>query len=278
MAAIELSDRLRVALTGLMAQETAIQETAGDLSARVSDHPETRDLFDDIRQVSGEHLSAIRDRLRAASDDGAAIETIGAAQAFDQTGDQTGSAGPHPVSDSLCTMYSLLAEAVIRYSAMQPIATRLLDSWAIADTGTTGHIARDHTQEYVAVMGRIMDIVHDVAVWELEEAGLECRCNCPSCNFGVCLCAVTGRGVLGAALTNARPRGAESGVEVLRPRARSAAEEAGLVQGDIVIAVDGVAVDAPPVLQAAIRDHETGTVEFTVVRDGQQFALTGEVT
>ena len=278
MAALELSDRLRVALTGMLTHETAIRGATEGLASRVSAHPAVSDLFDDIQQTAGDHLTAIRDRLRVASGDGAAIETTGEARTFDQMGDQTGFAGPHPVSDSLCTMYSLLAEAVIRYSTMQAIATRLLDSWAIADEGTTGHIARDHTQEYVAVMGRIMQTVHDIAIWELEEDGLECRCNCPSCNFGVCLCAVTGRGVLGAAWVAARPPVAESGVEVLHPRARSAAEKAGLVQGDIVIAVDGATVDAPPVLQAAIREHETGTIEFTVVRNGEQFALTGEAT
>lgn len=271
MATIELSDGLRVALTDLIAHETEIQKVAGDLSARVSGHPATHRLFAEIHQTSGDHLTAIRDRL-GVPDNGAVMD------GEPRRTDQTGFAERHPVSDSLCAVYSLLSGAVIRYSAMQSIATRLLDSWAVAEKGTTGHIARGHTQEYVAIMGRIMDIVHDVVIWELENDGLECRCTCPSCNFGVCLCAVTGRGVLAAAFTAARPRGAESGVEVLRPRLGSAAERAGFVLGDILTAVDGVDIDAPPVLQGAISDHETGAIEFTVARDGKQIALTSEAT
>jgi S1-C subfamily serine protease len=45
------------------------------------------------------------------------------------------------------------------------------------------------------------------------------------------------------------------------------------MQGDIVIAVDGVPVDSIPMLQSAIRDHEEGRIEFTVRRNGGQVAL-----
>ncbi len=269
MATIVLSERLHVALTGLLAHEKAIDAAATDPSGRVSDHAETRDLFAGIQRASSGHLMAIRERLNLTSGDG-----------FTEA-DQPRSNPPefarlHPVSDLLCAIYSLLGEAVVRYSAMQSVANRMADSWAVASEGTTAHIARDHTQEYVALMGRATNILHDAVIWELEEDGLECRCSCPSCGLGVCLCAVSARGILSPAIANALPRVARSGVEVVRPRSGSSAEGAGLQQGDIVISIDSVAVTELPVLQAAIRDHEPGEIEFSVLRNGEQIVLTCE--
>lgn len=269
MAVLELSDRLRVALTDLAALETAIHKAAGELAGRVSPHAAVRDLFGDIRQTSDDHLTAIGDRLGTASGDDLVVG-VGAGA---EPANRRGLAELHPVSSSLGAMYSLLSEAVIGYSTIQPIATRLVDGPAAASEGTTGHIAIRHTQDYVAAIGRITKMIHDVVIWELEADGLECRCTCPSCGLGVCLCSVNGRMVLGEAWTAARPPAAEAGVEVLRPRAGSVADRAGFMQGDIVIAVDGVPVDSIPMLQSAIRDHEEGRIEFTVRRNGDQVAL-----
>ncbi|MDP6823167.1 MAG: PDZ domain-containing protein [Dehalococcoidia bacterium] len=272
MTAIDLSDRLRVALTGMLAQETAIHATAGHLSGRVSDHGPTPDLLAGIRQISGNHLTAIRERLGVLPEDETPAE-IGSL-----SGDHTGFAEWHPVSDSLCTMYSLMGEAVIRYSAMQPITNRLADSWAVASEGTSAHIARAHTQEYLALMGRITNVVHDAVIWELDQDGLECLCTCPSCSLGVCLCAVAARGILAPALASAMPRVTESGIEVLRPRTGSAGERAGMLQGDVVVAVEGAPIGTIPEFQATIQGHEPGLIELGVLRDGEQIVLTCETT
>lgn len=272
MATIAVSETLHVALRGLLVHERVIESTTANLFGRVSDHFPTRDLFADIRQTSSEHQAAIRERIRITPDDTPATEIPAPQNAPLEFADF------HPIADSHCAIYSLLGEAVIRYSATQSISTRSADSWAVSDKGTTGHIARDHVQDYVAVMGRLVNLTHDAVIWELEKDELECRCVCPSCGVGVCLCAVAARGVLSTALAGALPRAAEAGIEVLRPRSGSAAESAGIVEGDRVVAIDGVAIDSIPPLQGAIRDHETGIIEFSVLRDGEQIGLTCKTT
>jgi membrane-associated protease RseP (regulator of RpoE activity) len=51
----------------------------------------------------------------------------------------------------------------------------------------------------------------------------------------------------------------------------SPAEEAGIVRGDVVVAVDGADVDGPRAVAAAIGEHEVGeSVVLTIVRDGER--------
>ena len=270
MTTIAVSERLHVALRGLLAHEKVIEATASKLAGRVSDHFPTRELFAEIRQTSSDHQMAICERLGLTSDDGPAMEYESPQSAPLEFADL------HPIADSHCVIYSLLGEAVIRYSAMQSIANRFADSWVVADEGTTAHITRDHAQEYVVSMGKIMNVLHDAVIWELEKDDVECRCVCPSCGVGVCLCAVAARGILRTALVGSLPRVAEAGIEVLRPRTGSAAKSAGLVEGDRLVAVDGVAIDSILPLQGAIKDHPAGTIEFGVLRDGKQVVLTCE--
>lgn len=59
----------------------------------------------------------------------------------------------------------------------------------------------------------------------------------------------------------------------------SPADDAGIRDGDIVIAIDGNTVDGAAGLVAAIRDREPGDeVEITVIRDGETVTLTATLT
>ena len=59
----------------------------------------------------------------------------------------------------------------------------------------------------------------------------------------------------------------------------SPAAEAGVEAGDLVVAVDGAAIDGTTDLIAAIRDLEPGdSSTITVVRDGERIDLTVTVT
>ena len=84
----------------------------------------------------------------------------------------------HPVSNALGVVYTILQGAIIGYSTIQPIALRAQDSWVMADQGTTAHIVRRHTREYLGVAGQITALIHDVVLCELEGDGLVCRCAC----------------------------------------------------------------------------------------------------
>ena len=54
---------------------------------------------------------------------------------------------------------------------------------------------------------------------------------------------------------------------------------AGVLAGDLIVAVDGAPTDGSAGLIAAIRDHEAGdTVTITLVRDGENIELTVDLT
>lgn len=84
-------------------------------------------------------------------------------------------------------------------------------------------------------------------------------------------------GFLGVTLGDRRDGG--QGALVGEVEADSPASEAGLVDGDIVIAVDGNTVDGAAGLVAAIRDREPGDdVEITVIRGGETLTVTATLS
>jgi putative serine protease PepD len=84
-------------------------------------------------------------------------------------------------------------------------------------------------------------------------------------------------GFLGVSLGDRRDGGQGALIGEVEPD--SPADAAGLVDGDIVIAVDGNTVDGAAGLVAAIRDREPGDeVEITVIRAGETVTLTATLT
>jgi serine protease Do len=66
--------------------------------------------------------------------------------------------------------------------------------------------------------------------------------------------------------------GAPTGVTVAGVTKNGPAEKAGLEAGDIIIAIDGVAVDTVEALTTALKSHTIGQqVELTVWRSGQEY-------
>ena len=256
-------ERLHFALTELVVLERRIRRIANDLHGNVSSHPAAQELLGRLEEMACTHLDALRERMQTTLD----LDPDAHPGFYGTSAKQSQFAELHPVSSALGVAYTVVQEAVIGYSITQPIATRALDSWAVANEGTTGHIARKHTQDYVDVAGRIAALIHDVVLWELDKGGCVCNCTCPSCSIGVCLCALAGRAVLAEAWVAARPPAAEQGIEVKPPRPGSAAADASFLPGDVIIAIDGEKVDSTQLLQRVIRDHVTGDLmEFTVRR------------
>lgn len=66
-----------------------------------------------------------------------------------------------------------------------------------------------------------------------------------------------------------------SGAEITRVVEDSAAEDAGLQVGDVIIGLDGVPIVDWPDLIAQVRSHQPGdTVEMIVLRDGEETSIT----
>ena len=82
----------------------------------------------------------------------------------------------------------------------------------------------------------------------------------------------TEAGFLGVEGTDAT--GSQAGAAIGAVTSGSPADEAGLVEADVVVAVDGVQVSSMLDLGAKIRTHQPGeTVTLTVLRDGQELDL-----
>ena len=255
-------ERLYLALNNLSALERRIQRTIANLLDGVSAHPAARDLLARLDKMAGTHLEALYDRMQIIPDDPKADDGVDGLLV-----NQSEFVEMHPVSHALGVAYTILQKAIIGYSTILPIALRAQDSWVVADEGTTAHISRRHTQEYLSVVGQITALIHDVVIWELEEDGLVCRCTCPSCSIGICVGAISSRSLLGEAWIAARPPVAEHGVELKPPRPGSAAHVAAFLPGDAIIAIDDEKIDSLPALQRVIRDHNEGDwMEFTVRR------------
>ena len=234
----------------MVALEAAIEQALGELIPEVSNHSEVTAAFQDFHAMTKGHLQALTARLQTVADV-PIPHTTGKNFPDGDRGDG------YPVSTALQTIYVAFSQAVIGYSTLQTLARRFHDNWLIGDENTDD-LVKLHTVNYVGAIQQISRLVHDVVLWELDDKGLECQCNCPSCGLGVCLCAVSSRKELSNAWAEAGPIAVEEGVYVHPPRKGSAAATAGLRSGDVILTFDGHEIQSHPVLQTAVLKPDPG--------------------
>ncbi len=259
-------ERVILALTDLMAHEKCVELSVAGLRDDAMHHPGARELLFDLEKMARYHLDTLRERRQTPPIDDPEPQPLAALE-------RTPFVQLHPVSGALRVAYTVIQDAVLRYSLLEPISHRALDSWAMANEGTTSHIGRQHTQDYMALSGRITAFMHDVVLWELDRDGFYCGCTCPCCSIGLCLCAVSSRSILSESWMAAKPPVAEQGIEVMPPRPGSAVAAAGFIPGDVIVSIDGERVDSTQVLQRVVRDHQPSDLMEVRVR-----RKAGEVT
>ena len=154
--------------------------------------------------------------------------------------------GPHPVSDALHAISTMFNHAAFGYAMLHTVAHRFDDR---TGEGNAAEMAEQHQRSYLQASQAVNQMIPDVVIGEMGTHG-ECRCTCPSCSLGICLCwhAHTD------SLMPVSPAD-EGGILVRKPKANSAAHQAGLREGDVILAVDGQKVHAYQELQAEIRKH-----------------------
>ena len=266
-------ERLRPLLTELLLLECAIAERVSGLREPAAQRTSAAALLAELESLAFRHADALRARMR-----GAPIELASGEGPADwdpaPSAPSAGLADTHPVSAAVRDAYVLVQRAAIAYAALVPISNRLRDSWVMADEGTTSHVGRQHMQDYLAIAGRLLTLMHHQLIDELDGDGVFCGCTCPCCSIGVCLCGPGAYGVFREAVMTAHPSPASHGVSVHPPRPGSAAAAAGLLLGDVITAVDGEPVEQLTQLTRLVRDHEPGDVmPFTVRRSHGEISV-----
>lgn len=157
---------------------------------------------------------------------------------------------------ALLPLYSSLNEAVLAYAALHALAHRAYDS--VGD-GNTADLAESQLRAYAAAIQELDVIASDAVVLESSELGTDCRCGCPACALGLCLCSPHGANTIRQAWRETLPPPADGGLRVRPPRPGSEAQRVQLHAGDHLVAIDGTAIanDASTV-QAAIRACGSG--------------------
>jgi membrane-associated protease RseP (regulator of RpoE activity) len=248
----------------MIALEAAIEQRLAELIPEVSAHAGVTALLTGFQTLSKDQRQALETRLYTIAD----AVPISNETTVVVPADGLSQEKDCPVSTALQIVYTMFNQAVIGYSVLHPLATRFLDSPYFADKGTSYHLTRQHTQNYVQAIQQISRLLHDVVLWELDREGFECLCICPSCGVGICLCAMAGRSFLSHTWVEAGPIADDEGVYVQPPKQNSAAAKAGLRSGDIILAAGGQEFESWGDLFDAVENAEPGAeIRLTVRRD-----------
>ncbi len=266
--------KVREHIVAMLDTERRILAALGPISEELEEHADTSALLGRVRALAEDHLEALRIRLMGIDvrePDLPPLPGPAAPGGNDKVGRPSGP------SAALQRLFTLLSEATFGYSLLHVVAHRQLDSsWAV-EQGNTADLAEELLKEYARVLEVVDSKAGEVTVWELSRQGLECRCVCPSCSLGICLCWIHGTATTAEARRPVLVRDAApgaAGLPVTLPRQESVALLAGVVEGDAIVAIDGAGVGGDAGLDAtiggfqrAITSHPAGETIRLRVRD-----------
>jgi len=229
--------KLRNHIVAMLGIERQIHASIEPISQALRGHAEALAYLARVRVMAEDHMEALRIRLMGIEvgepDLFAAPLPAFVSERLPGT--------PSAASTAMQTLYALLSQATFGYSILHVVAHRQLDSpWAIEE-GNTADLAEELLREYARAL-EILDAKGcEVAVWELSREGLECRCVCPSCSLGICLCWIHGIATVVDArkpVLSGEAGSVQTGLPVASPRKDSVALVAGVGVGDAIMAID----------------------------------------
>lgn len=156
---------------------------------------------------------------------------------------------------------SAAAGLAAAYSALYATARLLFE-------GSVCEIANRHASEWIAELGNASEALTVAAIGDLVADGETCHCICPACGIGACLCM---RNSIETVRTQWGRPGFEAseGIELrIPPRPHSQLADAGLRQGDRIVAIDGEVVHDNRELQQALRRGDIGQPRHASVMRG----------
>ncbi|MBI4260267.1 MAG: PDZ domain-containing protein [Actinobacteria bacterium] len=259
-------DGLRRGLESMVALESRLEETLALASAATEGYLEAATHIDPLRSLVAGQREALQAHMEELGD--ADVPPVGTAvsAALEPAPKTRGGEGEKTALGRLREVATAFTEAAFAYAALHALAHRF---YHVA----TADLADRHRTNYLQAARAIHRAVGDVVVQGVLEAGHACRCQCPSCDPGVCLC-----WHVHAEPDASAPGAATEGIVVRAPRADSNAERAGLRNGDVILAVDGREIGSYQDMLDAMRAHEPGDdAELRVRRgtaDPQELTLT----
>ena len=260
-------NRLQQHLASMVALESQIETTLAEIVARGTGHPDADTLLGRIHAMGKDQHAALDARLEVVRSEGSGSNAWGTIPDFSDLTRATGRGSANSVSFALHIVYTMLNHAIFGYTMLQALAHRYRDS-KTAGGENTGDVSEQHTRNYAAAVQEINQLIHDVVLWELSQSQDECRCTCPSCSLGVCLCSVSSRAILNSAWADTAPV-RQDGILIQTPKSGSAAAIAGLREGEVVMAANGQVLHTPQDLQGVVRKHLQGEdITLRVRREG----------
>ncbi len=247
--------KVRDHIVAMLEVERQILAALGPSSRELQGHPETSALLERIRSMAEDHVHALRIRLMGMGvQEPERLQPSSLSQDSEESSIQLLSP-----SAALQRLFGLLSRAAFGYSVLHIVAHRQLDSgWAIEE-GNTADLAEELLKEYAHTAEVLETKGCELVVWELGRDGLPCRCICPSCSLGICLCWVHGQGTLAEArrpLLTGESTPTAGGFAVTPPRPDSVAVVAGFGQGDSIVAIDDHRVGGAETVNAMVGDFQ----------------------
>jgi membrane-associated protease RseP (regulator of RpoE activity) len=239
-------DGLRQGMSSMLALESRLDESLARLSAETSGYLEAPTVIGELRSLVREQREALQAHLEGLGDTDvppveAAISAAFEAPSHTQPGEQE-----QGTLAALRAVATAFTETAFGYEVLHGVAHRFFHV-------PTADLADQHRRNYLQAAQAVHRAAGDVVIQVLQDAGHACRCECPACGPGICLCwhvhvepDVQGPGLSG------------EGFVVRAPRAGSNAEQAGLRHGDVILAVDGQEVSSYQEMVGRMREHQPG--------------------
>ena len=171
---------------------------------------------------------------------------------------------------SVRTLHGSLSEAVLGYAVLHAAAHRAFDSQA---EGNTADLAEAQLRSYASLIQQFNLLISELVIKELSSIGAECRCMCPACSLGLCLCSPQGATTVRQAWRETDTPAPEGGLRIRQPRSGSEAQRVGLRVDDQVVAIGATAIPTDleiGAVQGAIRAHDSGDEMVLTVRRGKE--------
>ena len=249
-------DGLRHGLDSMIALESLLEESILRFPVEANAYLEAPTLIGQLHSLVKGQGEALQDHVRELAP--ADIPPIGSSilAAFEPGPEMQRLEQKEEAIVTLRALATAFAQAALGYAVLHALAHR---SYEVS----TADLADQHRRNYMEAAQAIHQAVADVAAQDLQEAEHACRCECPACSPGICLCwhvhsdpDVTGLGA------------STEGIVVRTPRAESNAERAGLCHGDVILAVDGREVRSYQDMLDRMRDHQPGEQVGLLARRG----------